>query len=217
MNVLAEKVSNNVNFQLQQENKVLKQRIQSLLLETDEGLWHRKEDDIIDSIRISKVCVLEYLRYQEDDYNEMYVYVSGEYDSNQTTFESLSNNLKIGVLAKSDTVGYTLLLYLRSFIDEHDYPMRSVIEEHDYNVDGFLDLTGIINDWKKFETKYGEKFPYKVGVIERVLTRVYEDEDGKTQLGEKILEKQFKDMDLWDIDRIEKKLIELEGIEYFKN
>src|SRR5665213_2601885 len=47
------------------------------------------------------------------------IYFSGEFDSNTTEFEELSNNLKIGVVCKNDLVGPALLHLVRMIIDMH--------------------------------------------------------------------------------------------------
>jgi hypothetical protein len=46
------------------------------------------------------------------------LFVDGEFDSNVTTFEHLSDELEIGVHAYSHDVGYCLLALLRMIIDE---------------------------------------------------------------------------------------------------
>ena len=48
------------------------------------------------------------------------VYFSGEFDSNRTEFEELSNQLKIGVLAPSAIIGKACLRLVRYIIDDHE-------------------------------------------------------------------------------------------------
>src|SRR3954454_8875419 len=47
------------------------------------------------------------------------LYFSGEFDSNQTEFEQMSNHLEIGVQANDKPVGLILLGFLRIIIDKH--------------------------------------------------------------------------------------------------
>lgn len=75
--------------------------------------------------------ILDHLATIPEDYQKDMVYTSTEFDGNQTEYEQLSNNLKIGVKAKSDIVGTTLSLFLRAIID-HNYGIIATCIYDDY-------------------------------------------------------------------------------------
>ena len=62
--------------------------------------------------------MINYLRELEDlSARTPSIFIDGEFDSMQTTFERLSNQVRIGVLAKRKTVGYAMLRILRMIVD----------------------------------------------------------------------------------------------------
>ncbi len=80
-----------------------------------------------------KANLLEYLQMVPASEDGVRLYIGGEGDSNQSNFERLSNNLKIGVLAPSCKVGYTLLSLLRVIIDYNiDYLVGTIHRHHEY-------------------------------------------------------------------------------------
>lgn len=53
-----------------------------------------------------------------------YGYIGGEFDSNQTRYENLSNNGVIGVVAKDEVCAKVLLRLLRCVVDVRDDPVK---------------------------------------------------------------------------------------------
>ena len=64
-------------------------------------------------------AIFDYLENVPADWTEEKIFISGEFDSNQTKFEHMSNNLEIGVVSNSKGVGHSLLVFLRMIIDSH--------------------------------------------------------------------------------------------------
>jgi hypothetical protein len=71
---------------------------------------------------------LKDLKNVDPDWEAPQIFVSGEFDSNQTDFERQCNQLEIGVLSGSEIVGKACLPILRAIIDD--------------NLDGLLDRMG---------------------------------------------------------------------------
>jgi len=57
------------------------------------------------------------------------LWFDGEFDGNQTQFELLSNNGKIGVIAKSANAAHAMLVLLRLHIDRSIYDMCSYFSD----------------------------------------------------------------------------------------
>lgn len=122
-----------------------------------------------------------------DPHNKQ-LFVDGEFDSNQTTFESLSTNLKLGVYAHSNPAGYSLLALLRMIIDKRFDLLALWIE--DAELDGPFSLSTIINLLKEQETEYTSIFSSDKKEISVEL------------VGGTIVMTDVELMDIWDIDRI---------------
>lgn len=83
-------------------------------------LWNCKHSKPI--VNVEMVQLIEQLTESISELSQQhnnYIYVDGEFDSNQTKFEKLSNQKKIGVCAKNDSQGYAMLRLLRIIIDKH--------------------------------------------------------------------------------------------------
>jgi hypothetical protein len=61
---------------------------------------------------------------------EYRMYFSGEYDSSQTKFETMSNHLEIGVIAPTKEIAQNLLLVLRIMIDNNPYMIIASAERY---------------------------------------------------------------------------------------
>lgn len=125
------------------------------------------------------------------------VYVSGEWDSQQTDFEYISNQLRIGVIADSDTAGYSLLRILRYIVDDNLSLMdRDVLDEEK----GPWSFTRgeLVSKIKNKETMYGSSFPNQQGFAIKKLC----GSDGEYEI-----KRSFEDMDLWDIKRFRKYIL----------
>lgn len=59
------------------------------------------------------------VKLKELERGEVKIYFSGEFDGNQTKFESLSNHLEVGVIAPNKITGLVLLRLVRIIIDEN--------------------------------------------------------------------------------------------------
>ncbi len=117
----------------------------------------------VDDIEILNRAVLNILTYFEnspelDDWKEPATFIDGEFDSNQTKFEELSNQSEICVKSKSKIKGYVLLLFLRMIIDEN-YNMFFCCfdnEEEEKDIYTIHELIKIIGEQ---ETSYTDIFP----------------------------------------------------------
>jgi hypothetical protein len=165
--------------------------------------WVSQKMPHTDYVEILK-NVISLLKETKDDLPGYHVFISGEWDSNQSKFEKKSNHAKIGVLAKSKRVGYTLLHFLRMIIDDHPYlaliNMEDYATEHDHPMEnGFSSITEdqILKVLENAETAYGSIHD---GVIEVTLT---------SPRGKEEIKKKWDEIDLWTFARIEKALFEL--------
>lgn len=82
---------------------------------------------------------IEEENYDKDDL----IMIDGEFDSNCSKFEKMSNNGEIGVVCKNKNVGYCLLFFLRIIIDKnHSYLCESIdefIEEYKIDYNDYVD------------------------------------------------------------------------------
>lgn len=94
--------------------------------------------------------VIEHISIYPEDYNEDHMFFALTYDSNQTLFEKKSNQLKIGVVAKSKTVGLVLLFLLRLIIDNNYDLANLALEDEEMNkgIDYFISV------YEKYEEEY---------------------------------------------------------------
>ena len=84
-------------------------------------------------VKFALLDVLDELdRIEQESKDGERMYFSGEGDSNQTTFESMSNYLKVGVKSTSNQVGLTLLFFLRMIIDDRFDLAQLVVEDEEY-------------------------------------------------------------------------------------
>lgn len=145
------------------------------------------------------------------------LFVDGEFDSNQTTFEKQSNNLEIGVLADSDTVGYSLLHVLRMIIDDNFELTECLREWFEEDYDTFVPIVSsnsvmeryfgkatieqIINVLKDRETMYTTIF--NQGDEIKVELQGYRN--GKHY--REVIKKTMAEIDIWDMERIRKYIL----------
>jgi len=96
---------------------------------------------------------LKTIAKSERDRNlKLRMYFSGEYDSNQTTFEKQSNHLEIGVIARSKRVAGCMLMILRMIVDDNYNLLSSVLE--DYKIRNKMDLDRLVNILARTEYTY---------------------------------------------------------------
>lgn len=65
------------------------------------------------------LSVLDYLPQLSPDYETEKIFVGGTIDSNQSLFERECLQGRLGVIASSETTGFTLLHFLLMIIDDH--------------------------------------------------------------------------------------------------
>ena len=137
------------------------------------------------------------------------IFVDGEYDSNQTKFEMLSNQCKIGTLAKSDIVGKALLAFLRIIIDKHTISTRieDIVDmvfdcsekesKEDYN------MHMLVRFLANSEDDYTEIFDYD----QKITATLMNCKDG--QIHKIYIEEKAENLDLWDLNRVKDKILSL--------
>lgn len=138
------------------------------------------------------IDIFECLKKIEEASTEVRKYwFNGEGDSNQTTYEYLSNNLKICVMAKDKKVALVLHTFLRQIIDKHDqgWYVDWLVDKDEFTMDEILDCLASTNN------TYGQVFnPKEEGLYV------------KCKLGwgdnEHTIEQYIGDVDCWDLWRI---------------
>lgn len=144
-----------------------------------------------------------------NDWEENKVFVDGEFDSNQSKFEKMSNQCQIGTLAKSEIVGKALLAFLRIIIDKHDVGSRinDVIfmvydcSEEEIKIDYNIDT--VIKFLADSEDDYTEFFDYD----KPITAKLSECRDGIIYV--KHINEKADDMNLWNISRIKDRILSL--------
>lgn len=141
------------------------------------------------------------------------LFVDGEYDSNQTNFERQSNKLEIGVVANSDTVGYSLLHILRMIIDDnfqlieclHEWFEEEIGESFDpmpssnYVMEryfGKASIQQVIDVFKTRETWYTTIF----NKGDDIKVELHGYKNGKFY--KEVINKTIEEIDIWDMKRI---------------
>ena len=158
------------------------------------------------------LSILDAIEHKPADIDSDKIFVDGEYDSNQTKFERMSNKCKIGVKANSKTVGYVLLFFLRMIIDDRfDIGIMIVndfdCEEHE-DVDDWeydcqnLTIDNLVRVFEMQETAYTS-----IHDINKPITNELMYCDHCIIKYEKISEKS-EDMDVWDWNRIREYVVD---------
>jgi hypothetical protein len=129
--------------------------------------------------------------------SKSHIYFSGEFDSNQTRFEKDSNNLEIGVIAKSSIVGASLLHLLRIIIDQNVEIIDMALDEILDNNDPICPITIMRSFSSDFES-YGSDFKLNEKFTS---TLICYDFNLKKSV-ETIIEKYINDVDIWTLSRI---------------
>ena len=127
--------------------------------------------------------------------NKLKIYIDGEMDSNQTDFEKKSNSCKIGVLASSEKIGYSLLLFLRMIIDNNMNLLIWIFEDKP-NIN--IDMATVMKTVEKYETNY---------------TDVYEPGQSITRTLYKQcipihINKNIDEIDIWTLAKIETEIMD---------
>ncbi len=178
-----------------------------------------------EQIREILLKVLDSLESTKDTFDTDQIFVSGEFDSNQTKFEEQSNNLEIGVIARSETVGHTLLFFLRMLTD-NNFDLARVVLETQFELydskcfrDGFESSQWDSDDFSGYCREKCDEFSYTadelIAVYETQETTYGSRTDAREPIrvelrsfdGSTTIEKTADQMDLWTIYRIRKDMI----------
>jgi len=134
-------------------------------------------------------------QFKLPEYSQRLLCFSGEFDSNQTRFEELSNHLVIGVKAQNEIVGEVLLSILRYIIDGHRFFDSYVADRLDIEGnDGIATLADIIQTLSESESAYFGS--HDLNVVKEVTTELH----GRG--GVNRIRRNVWDVDIWDIYRI---------------
>ncbi|CAK7995061.1 Hypothetical protein POVR1_LOCUS579 [uncultured virus] len=123
--------------------------------------------------------------------NEVRVHFSGEFDSNQTKFETLSNELKLGVIARSKLFARAALRLIRFEVDNnplYDYAQEIIDEEGDP-----LTYTNLIKTLAHQESHYGKDYPLGTNFMVKYV-------------GGETLTRDITEIDLWTLGRMDREL-----------
>lgn len=153
--------------------------------------------------------ILKILKYFNANGKSETFFLGGTDDTNQTKFESESHQIKLGILAKDEVVGYSLITFLRTIIDEH-YQYFNLIEningdeEENEDIDTLGDyiIRSLVVDGKN-DTDLTPITDGKDTVIENEIWR--SSDKGFVTVTQS---KKLKEIDVWTVERIE---------EYIKN
>jgi hypothetical protein len=123
------------------------------------------------------------------------IYFSGEFDSSQTEFETMSNQLEIAVRANAAVIGKACLRLVRYIIDKHHNTLFKT-DLHDTYRHFECDYPGIrrlVYYLAYTEEQYIQSF-YPNQKFEKVLSNGYSEQTIQTTLSQ---------VDVWTIDRLE--------------
>lgn len=147
-------------------------------------------------VKKALLAVLVHLETSPETHQMEHMFFSGEFDGSQTTFESKSNKLKIGVRTKSSQIGYILLFYLRMIADDNFGLALWVfddLEDNDKRIGNFaFAVDDLIARYEIQEKEYGSVFP-----IDQPATVELIDHNGRYTVSRVAAE-----IDLWDLDRV---------------
>jgi hypothetical protein len=124
------------------------------------------------------------------------LFIDGEFDGNQTKFESQSNNLEIGVIARTDTEGYILLLFLRIIVDSNHWfawvNLRDELESSGAQNTN-MTIESVVKNLAKVETQYTDIFAADSAEVSREL---------RNYRGKYTIVKETADINMWSLARI---------------
>ena len=115
---------------------------------------------------------------EQDVGEEKRIYFSGEYDSNQTEFECLSNNLHIGMIASCEKSARAGLRIVRYLVDNHHKLFEWDKEDADENNIDIIDYMAAAESNYGQDFALDETFTVKLGcgdnttIIKKTLNRV---------------------------------------------
>ena len=114
------------------------------------------------------------------------IFFGGTSDSNETEYEFLSNNMKIGILSKNERVGKILIYFFRAIIDNNFIPIEGWFDDHSK----LIPLEEIFQIMERSDDDVLRFYPFSS-------TGIY-----RTTLKDRNKELQVSEMELWDINQI---------------
>lgn len=152
----------------------------------------------------------------QDEFTPKKLYFNTEFDSNQSKFESLSNQLKICTSSRNDIVGTLMLIFLDQIIDRVRYSsfLQVVIDScEDEYPDGIeyngkkLDplilpievIIDLLYNYKKDTTDI--QVPIDMTVKAELIHLKYNSDDIRIK-STKIIKRNILDIDIWNLHRI---------------
>ena len=154
-------------------------------------------------------AIFDHLETIPADWNEEKIFISGEFDSNQTEFERMSNALEIGVVANSKGVGHSMLVFLRMIIDRYPEYFFYIFEydSEDDEVENLNSMTmdEIYSYLSKQETIYTDIYDKK-SEIGRKLWQRGSWKEGSRKIN---ISKDADEINLWDLARTKKVFIKM--------
>lgn len=139
------------------------------------------------------------------------IYFSGEFDSNQSSFEHSSNNIELGVLAYNKQVALVLLRFLRIIIDNRQELLMedsfgSVVEEFDHKMGCVIEIFTMnekmkINEIIRNISEKEEPYMHSFLLDKPISTSFVKHKHNFT--------KRLDEIDIWTLPRIMKEMKEL--------
>jgi hypothetical protein len=126
------------------------------------------------------------------------IYFSGEFDSNQTKFERMSNNLEIGVIANDEQVAMVLLRFVRIVVDNHEDLFVWDLGDFKSYVEKPETIENIVAYLSERETTYSHSF--ELDQVPTVTLRGWDRTVGG--ITKYIINKQIHEIDLWTFPRV---------------
>lgn len=140
--------------------------------------------------------------------DNMKIYFSGEFDSNQTKFEKMSNHLEIGVIAQNHNLACFLLGLIRIIIDKNYQLLQARLEFNPENDTKVIKASAR----KMFKLLYNSENEYTQGFELNIkpfteLSSCKFGADGKYNIEKIVIEKSLDEIDIWTYARIKKEII----------
>ena len=153
--------------------------------------------------------VVDYLDSLPSEFKEEYMFIDGEFDSNQTEFERKSNYIEIGAKSMTNVGGYVLLAIMRMIIDDHPCyfldNLKMYVDDNPEDEDWIskfqscdLTLEQIVKVLKEAETQYTTSTP----ISEEAKQTLMGWDSKLDKIKETYISKKAAEIDLWDGSRV---------------
>ncbi len=159
--------------------------------------------DQVDWFYEFSTMLLAYLQKLPPSDGGLKLYIAGS-ESSDTEFERLSNNLKIGVLASSDKVGYTLLHLLHAIIDDSITTLVTTID--DYMEKPYMSVKEVADIFEKvvIATRATGVFGLTDKIEVELLCRRFSRRKEKVIRTTKVIKTTLEQVDIWTLSRFAK-------------